>query len=258
MLPRDALSRVEFGEEMARLLDLGDRALQHWEVVYSDFLPPPVLAEAQTLFQRFTEVQILAWGGYDQAERQRLAISRQEQFPLVANIPLLPLEIVGNFLFDPANHRDFLGAILATGIDRGKTGDILVIGDRGAQAIVEPSLGEYLTFHLQQVRTVPVKVRPIGWEELQIRPPKTKEVVSVEASLRLDAVASAGFGMSRSKMTELIHQAEVRVNWKTIEQPSYTLKVGDLIAIRGKGRLTLDDVMVTKKNRYRVQMTRSV
>ncbi len=256
MLPRDGLAGLEFSEDMARLLDLGDQALQRWETVCSDFLAPPVLAEAESLFRRFTEVEILSWGGYDQAERQRLAISRQT--PDLSDIPLMPLEIVGNFLFDPASHRDFLGAILGTGIERGKVGDILVLGDRGAQVILEPSLGEYLTFHLKQVRTVSVKTRPIDWQELQIRPPKTKEVVSVEASLRLDAIASAGFGMSRSKMVDLIHQAEVRVNWKTIPQPSYTLKPGDLIAIRGKGRLTLDDVMVTKKNRYRVQMTRSV
>jgi photosystem II S4 domain protein len=256
MLPRDSLAGLEFPDEMARLLDLGDRALQRWEIVCSDFLSPPVLAEAEGLFRRFTEVEILAWGGYEQAERQRLAIGRST--PTIGDIPLLPLEIGGNFLFDPATHRDFLGAILGTGIERGKVGDILVLGDRGAQTIVEPSLGEYLILNLQQVRTVPVKVRPIGWEELQVRPPKTKEIVSVEASLRLDAIASAGFGMSRSKMVELIQQAEVRVNWKTIAQPSHTLKIGDLIAIRGKGRLTLDDVMVTKKNRYRVQMTRTV
>ncbi|MFN3360307.1 MAG: photosystem II S4 domain protein [Pseudanabaenaceae cyanobacterium] len=258
MLPRDSLGKLEFREEIARLLDLGDRALQRWEVVYSDFLPPPVLAEAQGLFQKFTEVQICAWGGYEQAERQRLGIARLEQCLSLGDFPLLPIEISGNFLFDPANHRDFLGAILATGIDRGKVGDIIVLGERGAQAIVDPTLGDYLALNLQQVRTVPVKVRGIEWSELKVRPPQTKEVVSVEASLRLDAVASAGFGMSRSKMVELIQQAEVRVNWQTIEQPSYQLKPGDLISIRGKGRLTIDDVMVTKKNRYRVQMTRSV
>jgi RNA-binding protein YlmH len=78
----------------------------------------------------------------------------------------------------------------------------------------------------------------------------------VEASLRLDAIASAGFGMSRSKMVDLINGNEVRVNWKEVTQASYQLKAGDLISIRGKGRLNIGEIAVTKKDRYRVQLTR--
>jgi RNA-binding protein YlmH len=76
--------------------------------------------------------------------------------------------------------------------------------------------------------------------------------------MRLDAVASAGFGMSRSKMTDLIASGDVRVNWKEITQSSHALKTGDLVAIRGKGRLEVGEVAVTKKDRYRVQLTRFV
>jgi RNA-binding protein YlmH len=117
---------------------------------------------------------------------------------------------------------------------------------------------EYLQIHFNQVRTVPVKVNAIAWEELKIRIPVTKELTSTEASLRLDAIASFGFGMSRSKMVDLINGEDVRVNWKTVSQPNYQLKSGDLIAIRGKGRVTIGEIMITKKERYRVQMTRSV
>jgi len=59
-------------------------------------------------------------------------------------------------------------------------------------------------------------------------------------------------------MVDLISGEDVRVNWKTVSQPSYQVKTGDLIAIRGKGRVTIGDIMITKKERYRVQMTRSV
>ena len=30
------------------------------------------------------------------------------------------LSVRGNFMFDPATHRDFLGALLGTGVERGK------------------------------------------------------------------------------------------------------------------------------------------
>ena len=112
--------------------------------------------------------------------------------------------------------------------------------------------------NFQQVRSVPVKVKPIELSELKIREPKKKELTTVEASMRLDAVASAGFGMSRNKMVDLIDGGDVRVNWKEISQASYAVKTGDLIAIRGKGRLEVGEVTITKKERYRVNLTRYV
>ena len=55
-----------------------------------------------------------------------------------------------------------------------------------------------------QVRTVPVQTTAVSMSELQVRAPRVEELSSVEASLRLDAVASAGFRISRGKMTDLI------------------------------------------------------
>ncbi|MBD2089585.1 photosystem II S4 domain protein [Microcoleus sp. FACHB-1515] len=259
MLPReDLLQGVEDRDSAARVVDQADRALKTWEVECTDFLSPPELADVQRMFARLTDVEILAWGGYPQAERQRVAIARSE-IPLDASqVALAAIDIAGNFLFDPATHRDFLGALLGTGIVREKVGDILVLGERGAQAIVVPELVEFLEMSLTQVRSVPVKTRRIDFSELKIREPKKKEMTTVEASMRLDAVASAGFGMSRSKMADLISAGDVRVNWKETTQPSHALKSGDLVAIRGKGRLEIGEVAVTKKDRYRVQLTRYV
>ena len=259
MLPREELLKgVENRDTVARVIDQADQAIKTWEVVFTDFLSPPELAEIQRVFSRLTEVHSVAWGGYPQAERQRLAIARAD-LPLdQSEVAIVALEIAGNFLFDTANHRDFLGAMLGTGIVREKTGDVIVLGERGAQVIVVPELVEFLEMSLQQVRSVPVKTRRIEINELKIREPKKKEMTTVEASLRLDAVASAGFGMSRSKMVDLIDSNDVRVNWKTISSPNFQLKAGDLIAIRGKGRVTIGEIMITKKERYRVQMTRSV
>jgi photosystem II S4 domain protein len=257
MLPREELLKgVENRETVARVIDQAEQAIKTWEVVQTDFLSPPELLETQHAFERLTEVRLVAWGGYPQAERQRLAIAREE-IPLdVQSVEIAVIDIAGNFLFDTATHRDFLGSMLGTGIVREKTGDILVLGERGAQAIVVPDLVEFLELNLKQVRSVPVKIQRIELSELKVREPKKKEVTTVEASMRLDAVASAGFGMSRSKMVDLINAGDVRVNWKEITQPSQLVKSGDLIAIRGKGRLEVGEVAVTKKERYRVQLTR--
>ncbi len=257
MLPReDLLKGVENREEVARVLDKAEQAVRTWEVVLTDFLSPPVLFEVQEIFSKLTDIDLLAWGGYPQAERQRLGIARSE-IPLeTSEIELAALDIAGNFLFDTATHRDFLGAILGTGIVREKVGDIIVLGERGAQVIVVPEMVEFLTTSLTQVRSVGVKTRQIDFSELKIRPPKKKEMTTVEASMRLDAIASAGFGLSRSKMANAIAAGDVRINWKDITQASYNVKSGDLISLRGKGRLEVGEVSVTKKQRYRVNLVR--
>jgi photosystem II S4 domain protein len=257
MLPREEILKgVENRDSIARVIDRAEQAIKTWEVVLTDFLSPPELAELQRVFSRLTEVQIVAWGGYEQAERQRVAVARGEMPLERSQVELVALEIAGNFLFDTATHRDFLGAMLGAGIVREKTGDVIVLGERGAQAIVIPEIAEFLEMSLQQVRSVPVKTQRIDLSELKIREPKKKESTTVEASLRLDAIASAGFGMSRSKMSDLIDGGDVRVNWKDITQSSYQVKSGDLIAVSGKGRLEVGEIAITKKERYRVQLTR--
>ena len=257
MLPRETLLKgVENRTEITRIVDQAEIAVKTWEVVVSDFFSPPVIAEVENGFSRLTDIEIVVWGGYPQAERRRIGIARPE-IPLEQpQIPLAALDIAGNFLFDPASHRDFLGAILATGIVREKIGDIIVLGERGGQVIVVPELVEFLETSLTQVRSGPVKTQQIELSELKIRPPKTKEMTTVEASMRLDAIASAGFGMSRSKMSDAINRGDVRVNWKETSQSSYNVKSGDLITVRGKGRLEVGEVAITKKQRYRIQLTR--
>ncbi len=259
MLPKEELLKgIENREAITRIIDLAEQAIKTWEITQSDFLSPPEIFESERIFQKLTEVEIVSWGGYPQAERKRLAIARSDLPIDSSSVELKAINIEGNFLFDTATHRDFLGSMLGTGIVREKTGDIIVLGERGAQAIVVPELVEYLEINFQQVRSVPVKVKPIELSDLRIREPKKKELTTVEASMRLDAVASAGFGMSRSKMVDFIEGGDVRVNWKEISQASYQVKSGDLIAIRGKGRLEIGEVAITKKERYRVQLTRYV
>ncbi|MEM8641708.1 MAG: photosystem II S4 domain protein [Cyanobacteria bacterium P01_G01_bin.54] len=257
MLPKtDLLKGVEHHEELTRIFDQAEQAIRTWEVVVTDFWSPPVLIEAQAKLASLTDIHTVASGGYPQAERQRLAIARAELPLETEQVELAALDVAGNFLFDAANHRDFLGAILNTGVVREKVGDILVLGDRGAQIIVVPELVDFFQGSLQQVRSVPVKLQPIELAELKVRPPKKKELTTVEASLRLDAIASAGFGLSRSKLVSAIQSGDVRVNWKTVKQPSQAVAAGDLIALRGKGRVEVGEIMITKKERYRVNLTR--
>lgn len=60
--------------------------------------------------------------------------------------------------------------------------------------MVDPELSEHFETSLTQVRTVPVETRVVPLSQLRVAPPRREETNSIEASLRLDAVASAGQG----------------------------------------------------------------
>ena len=62
--------------------------------------------------------------------------------------------VKGNFIFDSATHRDFLGACLGTGIERSRVGDILVQGEQGAHILVVPDLVPHLETNLTSVSAI--------------------------------------------------------------------------------------------------------
>lgn len=252
-------------EDVSRLLELAERSLNTWEMKHSCFYSPPIVYDGLMVLQRLADVKAMASGGYPQAERCRISVGREEMMSndifddsKTESDAIAAVMVKGNFLFDPASHRDFLGACLGTGIDRSVIGDILVQGDNGAQIICLPSIVEHLEATLIQVRTVPVKTARIPLSDLRVPEARVREMQSVEASKRLDAIASAGFRMSRSKMNELIKSGDVRLNWRQCCKPSTEVNEGDMIAVHGKGRLELGAFQETKKGKFVIEMKRFV
>jgi len=78
----------------------------------------------------------------------------------------------------------------------------------------------------------------------------------VEASTRLDAVASAGFGLSRSRLAALIRQGAVRIDWRVVTSPSRELRSGERVQLEGRGELQIEAVEITKRDRYRIRLMR--
>ncbi len=74
--------------------------------------------------------------------------------PAVQTAGVSAVLVKGNFIFDSATHRDFLGACLGTGIERSKVGDILVQGEQGAHILVVPELVPHLEMNLTSVSAI--------------------------------------------------------------------------------------------------------
>ncbi|MBD2423534.1 photosystem II S4 domain protein [Cyanobium sp. FACHB-13342] len=260
MLPqRDLLVGSQHPTELAAVLAAADQALRTWEPVWTGFVDGGVREEASERFGALAELTLTSTGGYPGAERQRLLVQRQDAALDLEDgtAGLMGLEISGNFLFDPAERTDFRAGLLALGLAEGALGDIWVRGDRGAQAVVTAQQAAALDGRTTRVRTVEVRLEARPLDQLQLPAPRQpRRFQTVEASLRLDAVASAGFGISRNRMAELIRQGSVRVNWQTISSPSRLLVAGDRVQLEGRGELRLEAVQATKRERWRIELVR--
>lgn len=240
-------------EEVKHILEMARRASSRREVLHSDFLTPPVLKESMIALEKLADVKAVAQGGYPQAERCRLSVGHPEALTSDPDI-VAALSITGNFGFEPCSHGDFLGSILGTGIAREKIGDIILQGEKGAQFLVVPELADYLITSLEKVGNVSVSCTRIPLLALEYEPPRTKSFKTIEASLRVDALANAGFKLSRSKLVNLISNGDVRVNWTTVTKNGTTLKTGDIVSVSGKGRIKIGEINSTRKGKFAVEL----
>ena len=258
-LPRQELLRgCARANDLEPLITVAERALVTWQPVCTGFLDAELREEAEGRLGALSELVVSSEGGYPGAERRRLLLQRAGGREPAGTPGLMGLEISGNFLFDPATSADFRQGLALAAAEEVELGDLWVRGDRGAQAIVARPLAVRLDGRQGQVRTVEVmfEARPIG--RLQLPPERqSRTVATVEASLRLDAVASAGFGLSRQRMVDRIRQGAVRLNWRPVASTSRELSAGDRVRLEGKGEVRITSITPTKRGRFRIEMERS-
>lgn len=243
------------------LQDLADRCLRSRQPLWTGFLAPQAWEDALRRLAGLEELQLRAEGGHPRAERRRLGFSLRLTPGTAADTaevlpPLGLLDLTGDFLFDPASTSAVASALLQLGADEQDLGDVLLRGDRGGLLIVTPELQGRLDGQTVQVASVAARLAAAPWERLNPQPLQERIISTVEASLRLDAVASAGFGLSRSRLADLIRQGRVRIDWQPVTSPSRELRLGQRVQLEGRGELELLAADLTRRDRWRLQLRR--
>lgn len=195
-------------------------------------------------------------GGYDEAERT-LLVCAPDFLELNRQEYLNVLECTGREL-GGLSHRDYLGSLMGLGITRESVGDILITETK-AYLFVKPEQTEYMMQNLTKIGRCGIRLRLCSMEEVEVPLRATKDVDATVSALRLDSVLSVALGVSRGKSAEMIRSGVVMVNWEITEEVSYMLKEGDILSVRGYGRMCLSRVGgLTRKGRCAITVSRYI
>ncbi|MBZ4646555.1 MAG: hypothetical protein PWR27_1331 [Petroclostridium sp.] len=242
---------------VSKVLDQAVMSLKYHEERFTSFLDP---YQQNLLIQKLKNINgldIHCWGGYEEAERKIISIFPDYMSPAEICYPISILEAAGSN-FNKLSHRDFLGAVLALGIKREKIGDIL-INDTLSYIFTVSDISQYILMNLNKVANSNVVLKEVDIQKVAIPQKKYKEIHGTVATLRLDSVLSVALGESRSKVLPYIHSEKVNVNWELSNSPSQVLREGDVISVRGHGRMLLDTVGgITRKGRINITIKRFI
>jgi RNA-binding protein YlmH len=243
------------GELAAKLLDLAEAALRNRKYKVTEFLDPFGYSIAETIAVHYERLELLASGGYDGAERVK-ATFVNEEFRGTPDFAIEVFSVKWDERYYQITHRDVLGALMGLGIKREIIGDIIMCG-HGCQIIIDSSLSNFITQNFNKIGAAPIAISQINLSDIVPREEKVKEIKTTVASLRLDVIAAAGFGTSRSRMSEEIVAGKLKVNWQDAKNSAQPIKTGDIISMRGRGRVEVCEILgQTKKGRISMLLKR--
>ena len=259
-LPKEKiLFKSHFRKELEILLNYAEKSLNERKPVWTPFVSPILIEEVKKKFNNLSDITCSFEGGFPNAERKRICFQRSSKDIITPyqHIPVKGIYLKGNFLFDRAKENDFREFLRELHAQTDEIGDIWMIRDRGAQAICSTKCADSMHNKIGKLREVEIAIEALAISEMEIPFKRPEKVINtVEASSRVDAIASAGFGLSRSKITTQIKQGYLRLNWSLIDQPSKSVKIGDLIHLEKKGSLKILNIDKTKKERWRIKLLR--
>lgn len=258
-----------------RLVELSRQSFHKGIVIYTEFLNLNEQSILHTLPINSLYTGYVIFGGYDSAERQMAAFLPEDALSLrgryqqeftnftnnseispdavffVEKIAVLRISPLYEKFADELTHRDYLGAVMSLGLERGKVGDILI--DRSnALIFIDKKLKDFIKEELTRIRHTSVLVSEESWNDFRYTQ-KVQEIKGTVASVRLDALLSLAFSSSRSKLTGLIEAGKVFVNGRLTTSNGYQIKEQDIISVRGMGKFKyVERLSVTKKNRIYV------
>ena len=204
------------------LKDLSEKADRSGRFTFTDFLN---LDEQNTLqIARRELIRYECFGGAAGCERVIARFGDPDEMGYEAPFPLVCVKIspLQQKFADELSHRDILGAVMNTGVERGCLGDI-VLRDNVAYLFALERIAPYLCENLTRVRHTAVSAAVT--EDLPEGDLYRTEAVSLNVtSLRADCAVAALYHLYRGAAEKLFSAQKVFINGRLTESGSAQLK----------------------------------
>ena len=240
-------------------------------VTSTAFLDSHEQALAKSLVSQSGDVDLLLYGGYDDAERRILICMPHGYAEFTDLSQFFSVLRVEPLASDRSlSHRDYLGSLMGLGIERKLIGDILVHsknakndhGSRdanGADIIILNDISDYLLSEYTKVGRTDVRCSLVPLSEICLPERNVSILRDTVPSLRLDNVLGTAFKLSRSNAVTAIKSGLVSVDHVECLKPDAKLQEGSVIVLKGKGKAILKEVAgESKKGRTWVLIERFI
>lgn len=233
-----------------KIIDLCERCGKSHQVVTSSFLPPIYMKMISEIMLQYRDLGHKIYGGYEESEYFKVMI-----FPEYLEPEMMGIKIIRghyNTKYGTIGHRDVLGALMGLGIKRQLIGDILV-SEGLIQIFSDEDMSDYISAQLNKIGRVSVTTEVVDLEDIDYEAPKFESISQTVSSLRLDSIVSSGYRISRSKAATEINSDKVKLNHVITASVSKMVEEGDLVSVRGRGRIVLESVLgLSKKDRMKI------
>ena len=220
-----------------RFIELANKSYNAGIFVFTDFLGLAEQSAFSEIKKEIRGIPYTAFGGAVGAERVMIRFGSEEDLGYEVPFPIsvIKAEPVSQKYADKLTHRDFLGAILNLGIERHTLGDIAIIDNVG-YIFASEDIAEYITSSLTKVKHTDMRLKIV--DELPEGELYRTEIRRVQANgERVDAIIAKVFGLSREDSSTLFKKRLVFIDGKCTENTSYIPKEGEVISVRGHGRM---------------------
>ncbi|MFB9218573.1 YlmH family RNA-binding protein [Kurthia sibirica] len=249
--------RPEEQEFITQVTDWIDDVTAMYTAKLTGFLDPRQVMIMQSIIGQNNDVKMQAEGLMPDAERQRVLIYPDYLVPQFDDFNIICYEMKYPSKFVQLHHPDVLGSLVALGLDRSKFGDIR-LNERKIQFVAQKEVSNFIEMNLTAINKVKVHLSVISpTAELIVNDDVWIEQSETISSLRIDTVIAAAYSISRQKAAMLIQGGKVKVNYRLQESVSFEVDEGDLLSIRGQGRLAINVIAGrTKKDKIRVILSK--
>lgn len=210
-----------------------------------------------------------AYGGYEGAERRRIYIlpdyigevsSYEKIEPFEEKRAIRAVSVRGSG-YKKLTHRDYLGSLLALGIEREVLGDIVFTDAERQQAIIfcDSLIAEFIIGELKRVGNDAVRVSyaDVGGDFVPLR--EFAHISDTVASPRIDCIVAALCSLSRDKASSAVSSGLVEVNFELEERPDRTVVAPCTVSVRGYGKFRINSVSeLTRRGRLRLDADKYV